>query len=130
MTDAASGSATTPFAFYKGRIPAPPAGKTEVLEHTSGKTGATIASGIATYRDVETAPWTVWYDEVIALHATDGEFEIDYDGKAYAMEVGDFIWIRAGTTVVYRSRGSSTLFYSVLPADWQARGMPPKPVWS
>jgi ethanolamine utilization protein EutQ (cupin superfamily) len=129
MSDGATRNGTTPFAFYEGRIPAPPAGKIEILEHVSEKTGASLAGGIATYNDFESAPWTVWYDEVVALHATDGAFEIVYDGTTHRMAVGDFIWIRANTTVVYRSRGKSTLFYAAVPADWQARGVPPKPVW-
>jgi ethanolamine utilization protein EutQ (cupin superfamily) len=130
MMDDSTGKVTAPFTFYEGRIPDPPAGSLEILEHVSEKTGGSMAGGIATYNDYQSAPWTVWYDEVVALHATDGAFEIDYDGITYKMNVGDFIWIRANTTVVYRSRGKSTLFYAAVPADWQARGVPPKPVWT
>jgi ethanolamine utilization protein EutQ (cupin superfamily) len=124
MSEDAATKVTVPFAFYEGRIPTPAPGKSEILEHTSERTGATMSTGLVTFSDLETAPWTVWYDEVLGLHSLDGEFEMECDGKRYPMKVGDFVWVRSGTTVIYRARGSATLFYAVTPADWVARGRP------
>lgn len=123
MTNAPS----PPFEVYgaDGLFPSVKAGGMELSEHIGARTGATIAAGQVTFNDIDTGPFTLWYDEVLFLHATTGSFELEYDGAIRPLVVGDMAWIRSGTTVTYRSVGVSNLFYSVTPADWTHRGTLP-----
>jgi ethanolamine utilization protein EutQ (cupin superfamily) len=124
MSDNTKRKPAAPFEFYSGHIPPGKPGSSDLVEHTNGKTGATLSTGLVTFMDCETAPWQLWYDEVLAVHSMDGEFSIDFDGVPYPMKVGDFVWIRAGSKIVYRSKGRTTLFYACTPADWAERGKP------
>lgn len=124
MTSSIGNSASEPFAVYNtgGVFPAAGPRNMAIAEHIGAKTGATLAAGQVTFTDIDTGPFKLWYDEVLFLHATTGSFELEYDGKVHPLAVGDAAWIRAGSTVVYRSTGSSMLFYAVTPADWTHRG--------
>lgn len=110
-------------AFYKiaDLVPVPfsPRGSS-TNELMNADTGARIASGIVYFKDCE-IPFTLWYDEVMICHAVEEEFEIIVDGTSYPMEPGDMMWIPAGTTLAWRSKGTSTAFFAVTPADWAKR---------
>ncbi len=124
MTDQSQNAASIPFAMFssQGLIPNPEPGKSALHEHTGMKTGTTIAAGFVTFNDMDSGKFRVWYDEILFLHSAEGEFEMDYDGKTHPMKVGDAVWVRAGSTVVYRARGgAATLFYAVNPSDWLQR---------
>jgi ethanolamine utilization protein EutQ len=83
-------------------------------------TGARIASGIVYFKDCE-IPFTLWYDEVMICHAVEVEFEIIVGDATYPMKPGDMMWLPAGTSLVWRSQGTSTAFFAVTPADWAKR---------
>lgn len=89
-------------------------------ELMNDETGARIASGIVYFRDCE-IPFTLWYDEVMICHAVEQTFEIIVDDVPYLMTPGDMMWIPAGTSLVWRSKGTSTAFFAVTPADWAKR---------
>lgn len=89
-------------------------------ELMSDETGARIASGIVYFRDCE-IPFTLWYDEVMICHAVEVEFEIKVGDAIYPMKPGDMMWIPAGTSLTWRSEGTSTAFFAVTPADWAKR---------
>lgn len=119
----ASSSDREPVAHYKYAElkPAPfsPGGaSTNVL--MDDETGARIASGIVHFKDCE-IPFTLWYDEVMICHAVEDAFEIEVDGVVHSLQPGDMMWLPAGTPLIYRSRGLSTGFFAVTPADWAKR---------
>lgn len=128
MPDTPVSQVSNPFEVYASAkvIPAPPAGQLVMKEITNTTTGATISGGFLVIRDTVSPPFTPWYDAVLLLHACEGEIELEYDGTAKPMSVGDVAWVRSGSTVVFRVRGgTATLFYSVTPADWRWRSPDP-----
>lgn len=115
---------SVPFAVYgsEGHMPDPPPGGSALYEHLGARSGATMAGGLVTFNDIDTGEFKVWYDEILFLHRAQGEFELEFEGKAHPMKEGDVAWVRAGTKVVYRARGgAATLFFAVSPADWAHR---------
>ncbi|RWK43426.1 hypothetical protein [Mesorhizobium sp.] len=86
-------------------------------ELMNADSGARIASGIVYFRDCEIA-FALWYDEVMICHAVEEEFEIAVGDAIYPMRAGDMMWIPAGTSLVWRSKGTSMAFFAVTPADW------------
>ncbi|GLS36688.1 hypothetical protein GCM10010869_22790 [Mesorhizobium tianshanense] len=86
-------------------------------EFTSDETGARIASGVVYFKDAE-IPFTLWYDEILICHAIEDSFEIVVDDVSYPLTPGDVIWLPAGTSLIYRSKGTATAYYAVTPADW------------
>jgi ethanolamine utilization protein EutQ len=89
-------------------------------ELMNDETGARIASGVVYFKDSE-IPFTLWYDEVLICHAIEESFEIVVEGVSYPMMPGDMMWLPAGTSLIYRSKGTATAFYAVTPADWAKR---------
>lgn len=102
----------------EGLTPTPSPGQSGLHQHLGHETGATMAGGLVTFRDI-TFPWTVWYDEILMLHRLDGEFELEFGGRVHAMQPGDVAWAPAGTCVTYRARGEAVLFYAAAPSNWQ-----------
>lgn len=84
------------------------------------ETGARIASGVVYFKDCD-FPFTLWYDEVIICHALEDTFEIEVDDVSYSLKAGDMMWLPANTPLRYRSKGLSTAFFCVTPADWAKR---------
>ncbi|MGX7874654.1 hypothetical protein ACVDG5_019475 [Mesorhizobium sp. ORM6] len=123
MNHRASAQASETVAHYRlsDLTPAPfsPRGAS-TNELMNADTGARIASGIVYFRDCE-IPFTLWYDEVMICHAVEEGFEIAVGDATYPMKPGDMMWIPAGTSLVWRSKGTSTAFFAVTPADWAKR---------
>lgn len=89
-------------------------------ELMNADTGARIASGIVYFKDCDIS-FTLWYDEVMICHAVEEKFEITVGDVDYQMEPGDMMWLPAGTSLAWRSKGTSTAFFAVTPSDWAKR---------
>lgn len=85
--------------------------------------GASISGGVVYFRDAE-IPFTLWYDEILFCHSSEGSFEVVEGGQTHRLEPGDTIWLPAGAEVIYRSEGLATVFFAISPADWASN--PPK----
>lgn len=86
-------------------------------QHFGSAEGAAFAGGVVLFRDSE-MDWTVWYNEMLICHAVEEKFEIVIDGKAHEMKAGDIMMLPVGTRLIYRSKGTTTLFFAVAPANW------------
>jgi ethanolamine utilization protein EutQ (cupin superfamily) len=89
----------------------------ELMNHA---TPASMAAGVVYFRDSE-IPFTQWYDEVMICFAVEEAFAIVIDGVENRLNPGDMMWLPAGTSLIYRSRGTSTAYFVVTPADWSER---------
>jgi ethanolamine utilization protein EutQ (cupin superfamily) len=67
----------------------------------------------------ELADWTLRYDEV--LYVVAGELEIACQGTTTVARPGQAILIGSGTTVTYRARPDTTVFFVLHPRDWAER---------
>jgi ethanolamine utilization protein EutQ (cupin superfamily) len=68
----------------------------------------------------ELKDWTLKYDEV--LFVVHGEAEVeDSDGKKVAAGAGEAILIGEGTTVTYRGKPDTLIFFVLNPRDWDKR---------
>ena len=68
----------------------------------------------------ELADWTLKYDEV--LYVVRGEAEVeDSNGKKVVARPGQAILIGEGTTVTYRSKPDTLVFFVLHPRDWDQR---------
>ena len=68
----------------------------------------------------ELAGWTLRYDEV--LYCVEGEIEVEEQGGQTAVaQAGEAILINNGTTVTYRARKPSLIFFVLNPRDWAER---------
>jgi len=68
----------------------------------------------------EMAGWTLKYDEV--LYCVSGQIEVEEEGgKTAVAQAGEAILIGDGTTVTYRARGETLIFYALNPRDWDKR---------
>lgn len=68
----------------------------------------------------ELANWTLEYDEV--LYVVRGEAEVEEaDGKKLVARPGQAILIGEGTTVTYRAKGDTLVFFVLNPRDWDKR---------
>ena len=67
----------------------------------------------------ELAGWTLRYDEV--LYVVSGELEIERDGASTVAGPGEAILIGRGTTVTYRAKPDTTVFFVLHPRDWADR---------
>ena len=68
----------------------------------------------------ELAGWTLKYDEV--LYCLSGELEIVRDGTSTVAQPGQAILIGEGTTVTYRAKPDTRVFFVLYPGDWAQRG--------
>ena len=69
----------------------------------------------------ELANWTLRYDEV--LYVVRGEAEVeDSNGKKVVARPGQAILIGEGTTVTYRAKPDTLVFFVLHPRDWDQRG--------
>ncbi|MDQ7249774.1 hypothetical protein [Dongia sedimenti] len=89
-------------------------------EQVHSRNGASIAGGVVFFKDAE-IPFTLWYDELMICFSIEESFAIVVDGQAHALTPGDMIWLPAGTSLIYRSKGTATAFFAVTPADWADR---------
>lgn len=64
----------------------------------------------------EFADWTLKYDEV--LYVVRGELEVESEGTATVASPGEAILIARGTTVTYRAKPDTLVFYALHPRDW------------
>ena len=65
--------------------------------------------------------WTLRYDEV--LYVVRGETEVeDSEGSKVVAGPGEAILIGEGTTVTYRARPDTLIFFVLNPRDWDRRG--------
>lgn len=65
--------------------------------------------------------WTLRYDEV--LYVVRGEAEVeDAEARKVVARPGEAILIGRGTTVTYRARGDTLIFFVLNPRDWDRRG--------
>ena len=78
---------------------------------------AKISGGVAMFRDVA-HEWTVWYDEILFCHSVENFFEIIIDGTSQRMVPGDSVYLPAQTSLIYKSTGTSVLFYTATPVNW------------
>jgi ethanolamine utilization protein EutQ (cupin superfamily) len=67
----------------------------------------------------ELANWTLQYDEV--LYVIGGELEIECNGTPTVAGPGRAILILRGTTVTYRGRPNTTVFFVLHPRNWAER---------
>lgn len=68
----------------------------------------------------ELSDWTLRYDEV--LFVVQGEAEVeDSSGKRVAAGPGEAILIGEGTTVSYRGKPDTLVFFVLNPRDWDKR---------
>jgi ethanolamine utilization protein EutQ (cupin superfamily) len=68
----------------------------------------------------ELANWTLKYDEV--LYVVRGEAEVEQAGGSKVIgRPGQAILIGEGTTVTYRARGDTLVFFVLNPRDWDKR---------
>ena len=68
----------------------------------------------------ELAGWTLKYDEV--LYCVSGEIEVEEQGGPTAVaQAGEAILVGEGTTVTYRARRPSLIFFVLNPRDWAER---------
>lgn len=79
--------------------------------------GASMAAGVVHFRDCA-IPFTLWYDEVMICHTVERGFQIELDGVVHSMVAGDMMWIPSGTSLVWRSDGTTTCHFVVSPPDW------------
>ncbi|TDE15075.1 cupin [Jiangella asiatica] len=74
---------------------------------------AAMTVGFARYGAGESNPWTVSYDE--ALIVTKGRFSVESGGVVRTAAVGEVIYLRAGTDLVYRAEEESEVVYVSYP---------------
>jgi ethanolamine utilization protein EutQ (cupin superfamily) len=68
----------------------------------------------------ELANWTLRYDEV--LYVISGEAEVEAaGGRTVVARPGEAIVIGEGTTVTYRARPDTLVFFILNPRDWDQR---------
>ncbi len=60
--------------------------------------------------------WTLQYDEV--LFVIRGQLDIETGDTRATAKTGEAIVIKRGTTVTYRGRAGSKIFYVLYPRDW------------
>ena len=89
-------------------------------EHVGARNGTSIAGGVVFFNDAE-IPFTLWYDELLICHAVEESFHIVVDNQPRQLAPGDMIWLPAGTSLIYRSKGTATAFWAVTPPDWADR---------
>ncbi|PZF85731.1 cupin [Jiangella anatolica] len=70
---------------------------------------AAMTVGFARYGAGESNPWTVSYDE--ALIVTKGRYSVESGGVVVSAGVGEVIYLRAGTDLVYRAEEESEVVY-------------------
>lgn len=68
----------------------------------------------------ELAGWTLKYDEVLFVVSGESEVE-DSDGKKVVAGPGEVIVIGEGTTVTYRAKPGTLVFFILNPRDWDQR---------
>jgi ethanolamine utilization protein EutQ (cupin superfamily) len=66
------------------------------------------------------ADWTLKYDEV--FYVIEGSFEVLSNGSSVVAGPGEVILIPKGTTVTYRGRANTKVFFVLHPRDWATRG--------
>ena len=64
--------------------------------------------------------WTLKYDEVLFVVRGEAEVE-DSAGKKVAARPGEAILIGEGTTVTYRAKPDTLVFFVLNPRDWDER---------
>jgi ethanolamine utilization protein EutQ len=64
----------------------------------------------------ELADWTLKYDEV--LYCLSGELDIESGGTHTVAQPGQAILIGEGTTVTYRAKPGTRVFFVLYPRDW------------
>jgi ethanolamine utilization protein EutQ (cupin superfamily) len=67
----------------------------------------------------ELANWTLKYDEVV--FCLSGELEIESNGSSTVAQPGQAILIGEGTTVTYRAKLNTRVFFVLHPRDWADR---------
>jgi ethanolamine utilization protein EutQ len=82
-----------------------------------GDSGAAMTVGFARYGKGESNPWKVTYDE--ALIVTKGKFTVDGPEGAVSAGVGEVIYLRAGTELVYSADENAEVVYVSYP-HWLA----------
>lgn len=65
--------------------------------------------------------WTLKYDEVLFVVRGEAEVE-DSSGKKVVAGPGEAILIGEGTTVTYRGKPDTDVFFVLNPRDWAERG--------
>lgn len=85
--------------------------------------GAAMTVGFVRYGAGESNPWTVSYDE--ALIVTKGRYSVESDGVVTTAGVGEVIYLRAGTDLVYRAEEECEVVYVSYPHWMQATEQSP-----
>jgi ethanolamine utilization protein EutQ (cupin superfamily) len=68
----------------------------------------------------ELKDWTLKYDEVLFVIRGEAEIE-DSNGKKVVASPGEAILIGEGTTVTYRGKPDTLVFFVLNPRDWDKR---------
>jgi ethanolamine utilization protein EutQ (cupin superfamily) len=84
------------------------------------KDKASMAAGVVYFKD-SNIDFKLWYDEVMFCLSVEEKFEIVVDGVENDMKPGDMMWLPAGTSLIWRSKGTSAAIFAVTPPDWAAR---------
>ncbi|RSM72826.1 cupin [Kibdelosporangium aridum] len=82
-----------------------------------GSSGAAMSVGFARYGKGERNPWKMTYDE--ALIITKGRFTVEGPDGPVTAGVGEVIYLRQGTELVYSAEEESELVYVTYP-HWLA----------
>jgi len=84
------------------------------------KDNASMAAGVVYFKDSD-VDFKLWYDEVMFCLSVEESFSIVVDGVENFMSPGDMMWLPAGTSLIWRSKGTAAAIFAVTPADWAAR---------
>jgi ethanolamine utilization protein EutQ len=71
------------------------------------------------YLEDATIEWTVTYDEILFI--LEGPLTIELADGRHECDVGDIVWLPAGTSLKYIARKRAAYFYALYPVDWAAR---------
>jgi ethanolamine utilization protein EutQ len=86
----------------------------DVVDATNGES---MSVGFARYARGAANPWTVGYDEALVI--IKGVFTVEAEGDARTATAGEVIFLRRGTTVVYRAEEDAEVVFVTYP-HWLA----------
>ena len=108
---------------FTGAGPERDIGLTDLI---TGRDGAPMTAGIMAWRDEDSFPWTLDYDEVDLV--LEGALEIRVDSRVIRGGPGDVLYIPKGSEIVFATPTRVRVFYVTYPADWaSAAGAPRRP---
>ena len=95
-----------------------PSGTTSIARVVDASISQHMGGGIE-YLEDATIEWTVTYDEILFI--LEGRLTVEFADERHECEVGDIVWLPAGTSLKYIARKRVAYFYALYPVDWAAR---------